>query len=53
MRYEMYTPIKLKDGRVASIVDCLGPDYVVDVGKDETDWDTIIVKEEEIEGMIE
>lgn len=45
---EKYKTIKLKDGREGVIVDYLGTDYVVDVGKSPADWDTILVKPEEI-----
>lgn len=48
--YQEFDKIKLKDGRKGIIVDTMGPDYVVDVGEDESEFDTIIVKPEEIEG---
>ena len=43
-----YSKIELRDGRTGYIVDTLGPDYIVDVGESAEDWDTIIVKEDEI-----
>lgn len=46
---KLYEKVKLKDGRVGTIVETLGPDYIVDVGSSPADWDTIIVKEEELE----
>ena len=44
--------VKLKDGRTGSIVDKIGQDYVVDVGEKEEDFDTILVKHEEIERVL-
>lgn len=51
MLYHQFDEIKLKDGRQGNIVDTMGPDYVVDIGEDESEFDTIIVKPEEIEGL--
>ena len=51
MLYRQFDEIKLKDGRQGTIVDTMGPDYVVDIGEDESEFDTIIVKPEEIEGL--
>ena len=51
MLYHQFDEIKLKDGRQGSVVDTMGPDYVVDIGEDESDFDTIIVKPEEIDGL--
>lgn len=54
MLYKLYDTIKLKDGRIGSIVDCAeGCDYVVDIGETEKDWETIIVKEDQIEKKVE
>lgn len=50
MLYHQFDEIKLKDGRQGSIVDTMGHDYVVDIGEDESEFDTILVKPEEIEG---
>ena len=50
MLYHQFDEIKLKDGRQGTIVDTMGPDYVVDIGENESEFDTIIVKPEEIEG---
>ena len=50
MLYHQFDEIKLKDGRQGSVVDTMGPDYVVDIGENESEFDTIIVKPEEIEG---
>ena len=49
MEHKQYDKIKLKDGREGTIVEVLGPDYIVDVGSSPKDWDTIFVKAEEIE----
>lgn len=51
MLYHQFDEIKLKDGRQGSIVDTMGHDYVVDIGEDESEFDTIIVKPEEIDGL--
>lgn len=51
MLYHQFDEIKLKDGRQGSIVDTMGPDYVVDIGGNESEFDTIIVKPEEIESL--
>lgn len=50
MLYHQFDEIKLKDGRQGSIVDTMGHDYVVDIGENESEYDTILVKPEEIEG---
>ncbi|MBQ9142440.1 MAG: hypothetical protein IJX63_11740 [Lachnospiraceae bacterium] len=48
MVYKQYDVIKLKDGRDGTIVEILGPDYIVDVGSSPEDWETILVKADEI-----
>ena len=50
MKYKEFDEVKLKDGRAGTIMDMLGPDYIVDVGETEKDYETIMVKPEEIEG---
>lgn len=50
MLYHQFDEIKLKDGRQGSVVDTMGAEYVVDIGENESEFDTIIVKPEEIEG---
>lgn len=47
--YKQFERVKLKDGRIGTVMDHAGPDYVVDVGESEKDYDTILVKPEEIE----
>ena len=42
---------KLKDGRIGTIVDKIGPDYVVDVGEKEEDYETVLVKASDIEAI--
>jgi len=49
MEYKQYDVIKLKDGRVGTIVEMLGPDYIVDVGSSPEDWETVLVIADEIE----
>ena len=51
MLYHQFDEVKLKDGRRGTIVDTMGPDYVVDIGGKESEFDTIIVKPEEIDGL--
>lgn len=46
--YELYTRVRLRDFSVATVVDRLGPDYIVDIGSDESDWDTIEISTDEI-----
>ena len=48
MTYQPFDEIKSKDGRRGTIVDTMGPDYIADIGEDESDFDTIIVTPEEI-----
>ena len=46
--YELYTRVRLRDLSVATIVDRLGPDYIVDIGNNESDWDTVQISADEI-----
>ena len=46
--YELYTRVRLRDFSVATIVDRLGPDYIVDIGNNESDWDTVQISADEI-----
>lgn len=50
MEYQIFDKVKLKDGRDGTIMDKMGPDFVVDVGQTDEEYDTILVKPEEIEG---
>lgn len=50
MEYQIFDKVKLKDGRSGTIMDKMGPDFVVDVGQADEEYDTILVKPEEIEG---
>ena len=50
MKYKKYTKVVLADGRTATVVEYLGDDYVVDVDLSD-DYDTILVKDEEIKGV--
>ncbi len=47
-KYKEFDTVKLKDGRIGTIVDKVGSDYVVDVGDKEEDYETIMVSEEDI-----
>lgn len=49
---ELYRKVILKDGRAATVVETLGTDYIVDVGTSPADWETIVVKESEIEKVL-
>jgi len=53
MERKLYETIKLKDGREATIVEILGSDYIVDVGSSPEDWDTILVKADEVDASKE
>lgn len=46
--YELFTRVRLRDFSVATIVDNLGPDYIVDIGSNESDWDTVQISADEI-----
>ena len=50
--YQIFDEVKLKDGRQGTIVDTMGSDYIVDIGEDETEFDTIIAKPEEIKEKV-
>jgi len=52
-RYEIFTKILLTNNKTGIIVDYLGPDYVVDIGSTEDEYDTIIVTAEEIDCISE
>lgn len=46
--YELYTRVRLRDLSVATVVDRIGSDYIVDVGNDALDWDTIEISADEV-----
>ena len=48
LEYELFTRVRLRDLSVATIVDRLGPDYIVDIGSNESDWDTVQISADEI-----
>lgn len=54
MKIEEYDKIKLKDGRTASIVEILedGVAYLVDVDLPGPDWDTIEIRQGDIESIL-
>lgn len=52
-RYEIFTKILLKNNKIGIIVDYLGPDYNVDIGTTEDEYDTIIVKADEIDRILD
>lgn len=46
---ELYSHVRLKDGREGAVVEMDGPDhYLVDVGSSPADWETISVPASEI-----
>lgn len=49
--YEEFQHVKLKDGREGAIVEIVGDQaaFFVDVGHDESTWDTVIVYPQDIE----
>ncbi len=53
MELHEFDEIKLKDGQTGTVVDFLGTDYVVDIGTDESNWDTIVVSEDEIDSLVQ
>ncbi len=49
MKIELYSHVRLKDGREGAVVAMDGPGhYLVDVGSSPDDWDTVSVPESEI-----
>ena len=53
MEIELYSSVRLKDGRTGAVVDMAGPDhYLVDVGSSPKDWETICVHKDEIAEVI-
>lgn len=46
--HELYTSVRLRDMSVGTIVDRMGSDYIVDIGKDSSDWDSTTVRPEGI-----
>jgi hypothetical protein len=55
MKINEYDLVLLKDGREATIVDVTAPgiQYEADVGSSPADWDTITIKQSDIERVIE
>lgn len=49
---KQYDTVKLKDGRVGAVVEILDGACVVDVGGSPKDWETIVVKNEDIEKVL-
>ena len=50
--FALYDIVKLKDGRVGCIVDISGDvGYIIDIGDSPKDWETIVVRKEEVEGL--
>lgn len=53
MKIELYSTVRLKDGREGTVVEMDGPDhYLVDVGSSPEDWETVSVSANEIVGVI-
>lgn len=49
---KQYDTVMLKDGRIGAVVEILDGACVVDVGSSPKDWETIIVKNEDIEKVL-
>lgn len=49
---KQYEVVKLKDGRIATIVEIFKEGYIVDVGSSPDDWETIGVTAEDIEKVL-
>lgn len=54
MTLKEYDKVRLKDGRTATIVEILkeGSAYIVDVDLLEIDWETIEIRQEDIDRII-
>ena len=54
LKIKLFDAVKLKDGRVASIVEVLSDtDFDADVGIDPSDWETVTININEIAHVIE
>ena len=51
--YELYTTVLLNDKTTGVIVDRIGQDYVVDIGNNTVNWETILVRPEDIDSVID
>jgi len=54
MKAKLYDKIRLKDERTATIVEILEPEkaYIVDIDLPGPDWETIEIKQEDIQCII-
>lgn len=53
MTIELYSHVRLKDGREGAVVDVDGPEhYLVDIGSSPKDWETISVSADEIQEVL-
>lgn len=50
MKYKLYDRVILTDGRLGTIVDIVGTDYIVDIGWNTKSFDTIMVPASAIRG---
>lgn len=51
-KYREYETVLLKSGTIGSITDVYEPEtYFIDVGTSPKDWDSIVVKEKDIERL--
>lgn len=54
MDIKQYDDVKLKDGRTGTVVEVFdGKSFLVDVGSSPKDWETIDVRIDEIEDVLE
>ena len=49
---KQYDVVKLKDGRIGTVVEIFDTVCIVDVGSSPADWETIDVDKKDIEGVI-
>lgn len=50
MEYKENDNIRLKNGQVATIMNRLGGDYLVEIATSTSDWETRLISPEEIAG---
>lgn len=52
-KYSEYQTVLLKDGGQATIVEIVGgSSYIADVGSSPSDWDDIVIKDEDIVSVL-
>lgn len=46
--YALFTSVRLRNLSKGTVVDRMGPEYIVDIGNDSSDWDSVAVSPDEI-----